>query len=138
MAPKADENDRDWYCWFGLNDNPQTGVIDISVLTGLCGNGCSLWFAIQHWPFGGKTKWMNYAKSLTTSERKLGQLGFLCEKGTFRLPLRLSPTALAAAWENDDFEEALAPLDAALDTLHAASALFTEILDGAKQTLSVA
>lgn len=125
----------DWYAWFSFGSRAD---IDSSsyVIADLFGAGESEWgfrFKVGHGWFGGKTAWNAYAKGLGDLGQKLSERGWKHEgKGVFFRPVRLPAELLAPSWENEDWAEALAPLEKALDALVADVAIFDAIIDGAK------
>lgn len=91
-------------------------------------------FLPEHSWFGGKSAWNAFAKTIGAQVEPLARAGWLYEgKGIFFRPVPLSAKALANAWENGDWTEALAPLATAMDGLDVDQKLFDGILVQAKR-----
>lgn len=77
----------------------------------------------------GKTEW----KALLRSEAVIENLvmgGFVCDprKGLLTLPVRIGKDALVSAFEEQDFDEALGPIGAALDRIKAARSMLDRLV----------
>lgn len=92
-------------------------------------------FQVKYGEFGGKTAWNKFAKSVPISiVESLRGLGFNdYGKGVFFIPIKLNPSLLASAWENEDYEELMQPVIVVLENIKQSVAIFNELFSLAKQ-----
>lgn len=129
------EDEYDSKAWFYLDF--LTGDGDAYDLADLCGVGqdeMGLIFRIKFGEFGGKSAWNKFVKSLPASiVAPLQGLGFNdCGKGVFFMPIKLDPSLLANAWENEDYEDLMQPVITVLDNIKQSIAIFNELFSLAK------
>jgi hypothetical protein len=93
----------------------------LAALCGLSGAEAGLKFFISHGHVGGGSIWRKYVQSWKEKTPKavlaLEELGFkdLTGKGEFFLPVIINTDALANAYRNNEYDEALQPLNNALE-----------------------
>lgn len=120
---------------FGYSAGIDTNSYQIADLFGVGETNFGFRFEAEHGRLQGKTAWNTYAKKLGDQIQQLDALGWLHEgKGVFFRNVILPASCLVTAWENEDWAEALVPLEHALKALVAAQPIFDVILDGAKPT----
>ena len=115
--------------------------VDTYSLASFCGCGkghVGFWFTPDFGYFGKKQQWINFCnKSLQAVITRLQKLGFKYDKGYWFLPVTLSSTNLAVAYEGDDYTEALQPLIDSLDQLKEAQPIFDEIISAAELAFNI-
>lgn len=122
--------------WFSLEFNHGEGnSFDLADLSGVGQDEMGITFKIKPSQFGGKTKWNNFTKTIPSSlGNKLQTLGFRdFGKGVFFIPIKLNPSLLASAWENEDYEELMQPVIVVLENIKQSVAIFNELFSLAKQ-----
>jgi hypothetical protein len=135
-----DSESDSWRAYFDC-DREKDDPSDAFDLASLCGSGSvrvGFRFIATADYFGNKRQWLNFCnKSLPAAASGLQKLGFTYEKGSWFLPVTLSKTELAAAYEGEEYEEALQPIRLALDQLKAAQPIFDEIIRTAELVLKI-
>jgi len=133
------ENDS-WKAYFEFN-RENDDLVDTFELASFCGSGrtrVGFRFTATSAYFGNKRQWLNFCnRSLPTAASELQKLGFTYDKGLWFLPVTLSSTDLAAAYEGEDYAEALQPIRLALDQLKLAQPVFDEIIKKAELVLNI-
>lgn len=135
-----DPEDDSWKAFFEFN-REKDDLADIFELASFCGSGgtrVGFRFSATSEYFGNKRQWLNFCnRSLPAAASELQKLGFTYDKGFWFLPVTLSSTDLAGAYESDDYAEALRPIRLALDQLKAAQPIFDEIIKTAELVLNI-
>lgn len=120
---------------FNFGDSGESNSYGIADLFGVGQTNWGFRFEVNHGLHGGKAAWNTYAKGIYALSQRLSEQGWVDEsKGSFFWPVVLRADLLAAAWENGDWAEALAPLTQGMDALETSLPIFDAILDGAKLT----
>lgn len=122
--------------WFALGFNHGEGnSYDLADLCGVGQDEMGFIFRVKYGEFGGKTAWGRFTKSLPMPILvSLQNLGFNdCGKGVFFMPIKLNPSLLAAAWENEDYEEIMRPVIMVLENIQQSVTVFNEIFSLAKE-----
>ncbi len=130
---RAEEDD--WLAWymFGYRAEEESASYPIADIFGVGETDWGFRFEVNHGWFGGRPKWNAFAKTLDDDAKKLADLGWQhLGKGVFFLVAPLTAGPLVAAWETEDWTEALAPLRKTLDALKAAKPIFDDIIARAK------
>lgn len=127
VAPKASIDLVD------LSDNDD---FYIAALCGFSGASAGFKFFVDPRAYGGSNQWKKYVQSWAETTPKcvqhIKELGFRdLGNGEFCLPVQLDAKALADAYQNDDYDEALRPLQTAFDTIKSALPHFDQILNDA-------
>jgi hypothetical protein len=125
----------DWCAWFSFSRRADidSRSYEIADLFGAGESEGGFRFSVGYGWFGGKPAWNTYAKGLGDLGQQLSERGWKHEgKGVFFRPVKLSAELLAPSWESEDWAEALAPLEKALDALASDIAIFDTIIEGAK------
>lgn len=124
----------DWLAWFSFGKrSDESASYEVADLFSVGDTDYGFRFKVGHAWFGGQRKWNEFAKTLNDEIQKLAELGWVhLGKGVFFLTVPLRADPLAAAWETEDWTEALAPLGKALDALVAAQPIFDNIIVRAK------
>jgi hypothetical protein len=136
VAPRrwADGKD-DCVAWFMLSRraNSAGSSYRVADLFGVGQAEFGFRFKVEQNAFGGARAWKAYAEGLSGLRERLAGRGWVPEgNDAFFRPVILPADKLAAAWEGDDWEEALAPLVEALDGLERDASIFDAIIDGAR------
>jgi hypothetical protein len=136
----VDIEDDSWKAYFEF-DRKKGDLADKVELASFCGCGrtrVGFRFTATSEYFGNKKQWLNFCnKSLPAAASELQKLGFTYDKGFWFLPITLSSTDLAMAYEGDDYAAALQPIRLALDQLKAAQPIFDEIIKSAESVLDI-
>lgn len=121
--------------FFGLYRTSEDGSYALADLCGVGSASFSFWFVVDDPLIKRPKKKFDLAwqSLLQKYNGKLKRLGFVLEGTSFYLPLRLDPNHLVAAWDDDNYEDLLAPMGTALNVLAQATPIFQELLDELKQ-----
>jgi predicted RNase H-like HicB family nuclease len=134
----ADEDSRSawFYLYAGQGDDfDSTNDLDYFWLTRLCGSGrgeLGFWWEYEKGSIAPKgRKWKQFVRPYIERARETG-FTYDEESGLFFIPVRVEPEFLAQAIENESIEDALQPIEMALEACIAAKPVFDEILDAAR------
>lgn len=140
-SPDADEEK--WFSYFKLyagygDDFSGEGDQDYFWLTRFCGVGNGK--ICFRWEYGDalgatKPKWKRFVQPYVQSIRKVG-FEYEDGSGLFFIPVRVDAEKLASVIEENNIEEALQPVRAALDRLLSAKPQFDGMLKDAKKQFS--
>lgn len=124
------------YAWFAFNREGETNSYDVADLCNCGQTRLGFSFIVTHSYFGNKTKWKTFCKNIPEKiSQQLSNLGFVDQGGNWFLPLTLDNVKLAKAYENDDYVDALEPLNRVLQTIFEAQPIFDKILEEAAKKL---
>jgi len=124
-----------WSAWFqfGRRNSTESSSYLTADIFGAGEIDCGFRFEVDPASFGGRRAWNNYVGTLGEVAQQLSAQGWVHEgRGVFFQALTLPADLLASAWENEDWADALAPLNEALDGLVKALPIFGAIVEGAK------
>lgn len=141
VAPRRwAKGEGDYVAWFVLSRraNSAGSSYQVADLFGVGQAEFGFRFKVERNAFGGARAWKAYAEGLSDLRERLAGRGWSPEgNDAFFRPAVLPADKLVAAWESDDWEEALAPLVQALDGLEGDVAMFDAIIEGARGHVAV-
>ncbi|MBD2745798.1 hypothetical protein IC232_03715 [Microvirga sp. BT688] len=131
-----------FYLYSGPGDNfDDNAQVDYFWLTRLCGAGrgeLAFWWEYEKGTVAPKgKKWKQFVNPYIERLKAAG-FNYHEDDGIFYRPVRVDAESLAKAVENESIEDALKPIEAALEACLAAQPIFDEILTAAKSHFKAA
>jgi hypothetical protein len=143
IAPPEWQIEEEWLGRFWLDVGPDDTWDDAPGedcfwLTRLCRKGKGM-LGFRWYPNSGipakKARWKKFVRDNVKLSTSIGKKGFVCEDtGRFFMEFKIDADKLITALQDDDFETAFQPMQAALDRLDAATPEFDAMLKLAKET----
>lgn len=135
--------EEDWLAWFCIQ-GIETGTPDEYWLTYFLAArnsriGFQFKLAYQRLGNVGKVAWRNFAVHFNQSHPEIEQAGFEFEAtdGTWMLPWQLDSNTLAESYLNDAIEDALEPLQTALERVKTIYPVFAELVESAQRQIPI-
>jgi len=138
-AWKILSEEESWLAWFSIQGK-HTDAPDnywLTVFLGARSSRIGLQFHLEYKRLGnaGRVAWRKFAERFNQSHPKIEQAGFEFEAtdGTWMLPWQLDRKKLAESYLNDAIEDALEPLQTALERVKTIYPIFAELVDSAQR-----
>lgn len=137
LGDRESEERLAWYSWEGENDDDD--YWHLTGLTALRTGRTGFRFKVDASQFAGTNRqgWKKYCGEQLRELPELARSGFKYDAGSWFLPWQLDATVLAEVYANDAIEDALGPVEEALQKIEDAHPFFEKLIEAARERFGV-